>query len=77
MLLAGRRRAARRSDDLARLCGAARRGGGPVWRLAAESEQSLVRSVDLIRDILGAGDRDLELDTVVELCPRTVTSTSS
>ena len=38
------------------------------FALAEESEQSLVRSVDIIRDILGAGDRDLELDTVVELC---------
>ena len=38
------------------------------FALAEESEQSLVRSVDIIRDILGVGDRDLELDTVVELC---------
>ena len=38
------------------------------FALAEESEQSLVRSVDIIRDILVAGDRDLELDTVVELC---------
>ena len=37
------------------------------FALAEESEQSLVRSCDILRDILGAGDTgDLEPDSVVE-----------
>ena len=39
------------------------------FALAEESEQSLVRSCDILRDILGAGDTgDLEPESVVELC---------
>ena len=39
------------------------------FALAEESEQSLVRSCDILRDILGARDTgDLEPDSVVELC---------